>query len=146
MNIENESYRVEVFDTAGTLDWEENRDEKDNPIQKSVGIVLVCDVTEKKSFNRIEYLYRRAHEIKSRGTSYSVTSTQPNLPCIIVCNKTDKKGSNRAVSSEQVSELANNLGCKWMETSAKCDDAMHLFIEMTKVLVASKSLVGSESL
>ncbi|KAI0525823.1 putative small G-protein Ras2 [Xylaria bambusicola] len=140
--IDDQSYPVEVLDTAGTLDLECHRNLKDGRIQKNDGIVLVYDVTSRKSFDRIEYLFRRVLEIKSWGTSDSVVSTETRLPIMIVGNKSDKVAS-RIVSPKEGAALARKLDCMFVDTSAKEDqDVLDSFYRVVKVLVGSESPRG----
>lgn len=72
-----------------------------------MGILLVYDVTDERSFNNIENWYRNVEQHASEGVNK-----------ILIGNKCDIE-ERRAVSKEKGQELAEGLGIKFLETSAK---------------------------
>ncbi|KAI3322881.1 putative small G-protein Ras2 [Xylariaceae sp. AK1471] len=141
--IDDQSCALEVLDTAGSLDLEDDGNLEDGWIQKyNDGIVLVYDVTSRKSFDRIEYLFQRVLEVKGLVTSDSEASTQ-TLPIMIVGNKTDEL-AKKTVSPKEGAELAEKLGCMFIDTSAKnYQDVFYSFSKVVEVLVELESLGGS---
>ena len=113
-----------------------------------MGILLVYDVTDERSFNSAYSLFL---SYPHRSTQLSLNRTRPTaIPCrylaphsadirtwhanieqhasegvnkILIGNKSDWT-EKRAVTEEQGRELANELGIKFMETSAKANDGV----------------------
>uniref|UniRef100_A0A6B2LKF3 Uncharacterized protein n=1 Tax=Arcella intermedia TaxID=1963864 RepID=A0A6B2LKF3_9EUKA len=84
---------------------------RDLYINNSNGIVLVYSVLDQTSFVHISDIH---------GDIVSVRSEKgwDDVPIIIVGNKIDL-AAERVVSKESGEELANQLGCAFLETSAK---------------------------
>ncbi|KAJ1951731.1 GTP-binding protein [Linderina pennispora] len=72
-----------------------------------MGILLVYDVTDERSFNNIENWYRNIEQHASEGVNK-----------ILIGNKCDIE-ERRAVPKEKGQKLADELGIKFLETSAK---------------------------
>ena len=113
-----------------------------------MGILLVYDVTDERSFNSAYSLFL---SYPRRSTQLSLNRTRPTaIPCrylaphsadirtwhanieqhasegvnkILIGNKSDWT-EKRAVTEEQGRELANELGIKFMETSAKINEGV----------------------
>jgi len=77
-----------------------------------MGILLVYDVTDGRTFNNIRKWHRTIRENASEGVSK-----------ILIGNKTDEQ-ARRAVTEEQGRELADELGMQFMETSAKASEGV----------------------
>ncbi|KAJ1929445.1 GTP-binding protein, partial [Linderina macrospora] len=73
----------------------------------AMGILLVYDVTDERSFNNIENWYRNIEQHASEGVNK-----------ILIGNKCDIE-ERRAVPKEKGQKLADELGIKFLETSAK---------------------------
>ncbi|TFF89170.1 MAG: GTP-binding protein [Promethearchaeota archaeon] len=71
------------------------------------GIIYVFDVCNRPSFYNIKNWVRE-----------SLKHVPSGIPCILVANKTDKKGK-RAIIKPQANNLAIQLGLPYIETSAK---------------------------
>ena len=74
-------------------------------------------MTSKKSFNEVEKIHEQIINIKEN-----------NVPIIIVANKTDL-ADQRAVLTEEGQQLADKLGCMFIETSAKNHKNVDLVFE-----------------
>lgn len=95
--------RIDIYDTAG----QERFRSVAKAYYKNVDIcILVCDITEYKSFENVNYWMT---EFKRYGTN-------DDAVCMLVGNKTDLP---RVVETRQLAELAYKYGCKFIETSAK---------------------------
>ncbi|KAG2023709.1 Ras protein, variant 2 [Coprinopsis cinerea AmutBmut pab1-1] len=77
-----------------------------------MGILLVYDVTDERSFNNIRTWHANIEQHASEGVNK-----------ILIGNKSDWT-DKRAVTEEQGRELANELGIKFMETSAKVNEGV----------------------
>ncbi|KAG9310324.1 rab-type small GTP-binding protein [Chiua virens] len=78
----------------------------------AMGILLVYDVTDERSFNNIRTWHANIEQHASEGVNK-----------ILIGNKSDWT-DKRAVTEDQGRELANELGIKFMETSAKANDGV----------------------
>jgi len=77
-----------------------------------MGILLVYDVTDERSFNNIRTWHANIEQHASEGVNK-----------ILVGNKSDWT-DKKAVTEEQGRELADELGIKFMETSAKVNEGV----------------------
>jgi len=77
-----------------------------------MGILLVYDVTDEKSFANIESWHSNIEQHASDGVNK-----------ILIGNKSDWV-DKKAVSEERGRALADQLGVKFMETSAKVNDGV----------------------
>jgi Ras-related protein Rab-8A len=78
----------------------------------AMGILLVYDVTDERSFNNIRTWHANIEQHASEGVNK-----------ILIGNKSDWT-DKRAVTEDQGRELANELGIKFMETSAKINEGV----------------------
>lgn len=88
------------------------------PCSQSDGIVLVYDVSNRSSFSGIRQYHdqlRQDHQRVTHNTNSPVRFER--LPIMIVGSKADL-ASERAVSIEEGTALAKELGCGFVETSA----------------------------
>lgn len=97
------------------------------------GALLVYDVSSRASFDHVKVWYDRA---KMLGGS--------DLECVLIANKIDLL--SREVSFEEGSQLAQELGVSFVETSALSgSNVEQAFVTMTgniKTLVDKKNLTG----
>lgn len=77
-----------------------------------MGILLVYDVTDERSFNNIRTWHANIEQHASEGVNK-----------ILIGNKSDWV-DKKAVTEEQGRELADELGIKFMETSAKVNEGV----------------------
>ncbi|KAJ7806727.1 small GTPase superfamily [Mycena leptocephala] len=102
---------VEVLDTAGQEDYAALRDQWIR--YSGPGFLWVYDITSLLSFKRLEVFLQAVRRIK-KGEEIMV----------LVGNKSDK-GSEREVTKEQAFDLANRLGCEFIETSVASIQSFH---------------------
>ena len=103
-----------------------------------MGIMLVYDVTDERSFNNIRNWLRNIDQYASEGVNK-----------ILIGNKCDDV-ERRVVDRERGAELAREYGLKFMETSAKnnvnVDEAfMTLARDIKKRLIDTGKLVSETS-
>jgi small GTP-binding protein len=67
---------------------------------------IVYDTTRRETFDKIKYWFDDIHDVI------------PHIPLVVIGNKIDLD-ENRAVSYQEGEALAKELGCSYMETSAK---------------------------
>ena len=104
INIENKLYKLMFYDTAGE---EKYKSIPKNHIKNVQGIILMYDITNKKSFDSIIDWISDVKEIKGE-----------NFPMILVGNKIDLNES-REVTEEMGYELAEKNQIEFFETSNK---------------------------
>jgi GTPase KRas len=104
---------VEMTDTTGEEDYSALREQW---IHDGQGFLVVYSITSRYSFEAAQRLYKQVQEIK--GPS--------NPPVILVGNKFDESSTAREVSIAEGAALADELGCEFMEASAKVDINVHL--------------------
>lgn len=143
--IDQQSCMLEVLDTAGQEEYTALRDQW---IRDGEGFVLVYSITSRSSFSRIQKFYNQIQLVKESASSGSPTganylsspmnspvpgSTGP-VPVMLVGNKSDK-AMERAVSSQEGSALAKELGCEFVEASAKnCINVEKAFYDVVRLL------------
>lgn len=135
---------LEVLDTAGQEEYTALRDQW---IRDGEGFVLVYSITSRASFSRIQKFYNQIKMVKESansgspsGASYlaspiSAPSGPPlPVPVMLVGNKSDK-AVERAVSAQEGQALAKDLGCEFVEASAKnCINVEKAFYDVVRML------------
>lgn len=136
---------LEVLDTAGQEEYTALRDQW---IRDGEGFVLVYSITSRASFGRIQKFYNQIQLVKESansgsptGASYlgahmsgSLLGSSGPVPVMLVGNKSDK-AVERAVSAQEGSALAKELGCEFVEASAKnCINVEKAFYDVVRLL------------
>ena len=124
--------KIHLWDTAGNKAF--------GPIINSyyrdvAGFVIVFDVTNRKSYESINYWYNQIQE----------NSDGEYIPILLIGNKCDKK-SKRLVSFEEATMVAKTLNMEYFETSAKDDiNIYESFLSIIKKIYESmdKENLGS---
>ncbi len=124
LSINDKKINVEIWDTAGQ---EKFRNIAKNYFQSSDGFVLVYDITNKDSFDRLNDWY---DQIKTNAPEHS--------KCIIAGNKSDLE-DKRKVKKEEGEKFANDKKLKFYETSAKDNTNIDIVFELL-----SKEIVNDE--
>jgi len=107
---------LEVLDTAGT---EQFSALSEHYIQGAMGFILVFSLTQASSMREVEALRWRIHQIKAlTPPSNAPNQNAPQLPIVIVGTKSDLIGE-REVSREFMTQLSQQWGCPFYETSSK---------------------------
>ena len=137
---------LEVLDTAGQDEYIALRDQW---IRDGEGFVLVYSITSRSSFTRIQKFYHQIQRVKESTSAGSPTgggylgsplsspvmggSTGP-APVMLVGNKSDRV-TEREVSTQEGSALAKELGCDFVEASAKnCINVERAFYDVVRTL------------
>jgi GTPase KRas len=143
--IDAHSCMLEVLDTAGQEEYTALRDQW---IRDGEGFVLVYSITSRSSFTRIRKFYSQIQRVKESSNAGSPTSvaylsspTSPTgggvngqAPVMLVGNKSDRV-TERAVSTQEGSALAKDMGCDFVEASAKnCINVEKAFYEVVRSL------------
>jgi Ras-related protein Rab-8A len=109
IELDGKRIKLQIWDTAGQ---ERFRTITTAYYRGAMGILLVYDVTDEKSFHNIRTWHQNIDQHASEGVNK-----------ILVGNKSDWV-DKRAVTIEQGRDLANEFGIKFMETSAKQNDGV----------------------
>jgi len=104
IELDGKRVKLQIWDTAGQ---ERFRTITTAYYRGAMGILLVYDVTDEKSFNNIRTWFSNVEQHATEGVNK-----------ILIGNKCDWE-EKRAVSTEQGQALANELGIPFMEVSAK---------------------------
>jgi len=104
IELDGKRIKLQIWDTAGQ---ERFRTITTAYYRGAMGILLVYDVTDDRSFNNIRTWHANIEQHASEGVNKVLIGNK--------CDWTDK----RAVSQDEGRELAQELGIKFIETSAK---------------------------
>ena len=135
---------LEVLDTAGQEEYTALRDQW---IRDGEGFILVYSITSRNSFTRIRKFHNQVQRVKESGhpnsptgASYLPTPMHASsayggpVPVMLVGNKSDKH-HEREVSSQEGQALARELGCEFVEASAKnCINVEKAFFDVVRQL------------
>ena len=135
---------LEVLDTAGQEEYTALRDQW---IRDGEGFVLVYSITSRSSFTRIRRFHSQIQRVKESssagsptGGSYLSSPSSGNMmggshaPVMLVGNKSDRV-TEREVSTQEGSALAKEMGCDFVEASAKqCINVEKAFYEVVRSL------------
>ncbi|KAJ7273771.1 ras protein [Mycena rebaudengoi] len=118
--LDNRMCFVEVLDPAGGQVAESLQNQF---LREAEGFILVYSITARSSFDRIEEFHQAAVRVKGANSVF-----------MLVGNKCDKK-LEREVSRDDGIALARQLGCEFMETSAKtAENVERTFTSIVRVL------------
>lgn len=135
---------LEVLDTAGQEEYTALRDQW---IRDGEGFVLVYSISSRSSFARIQKFHHQIQRVKESslsgsptypGSPLSSSSVGPGpygpAPVMLVGNKCDRV-TEREVSTQEGSALARELGCEFVEASAKnCINVEKAFYDVVRQL------------
>ncbi|KAF2495714.1 ras family protein [Lophium mytilinum] len=143
VQIDTQSCMLEVLDTAGQEEYIALRDQW---IRDGEGFVLVYSISSRSSFARIQKFHHQIQRVKESSLSGSPTypgsplSASSNgsafgpAPVMLVGNKCDRV-TEREVSTQEGSALARELGCDFVEASAKnCVNVEKAFYDVVRQL------------
>ena len=136
---------LEVLDTAGQEEYTALRDQW---IRDGEGFILVYSITSRSSFTRIRKFHSQIQRVKESTSAGSPTAgpylaspTSPTMhmsnqpaPVMLVGNKSDRV-TDREVSTQEGSALAKDMGCQFVEASAKnCINVEKAFYDIVRSL------------
>ena len=141
---------LEVLDTAGQEEYTALRDQW---IRDGEGFVLVYSITSRSSFSRIQRFHSQIQRVKDSSNAGSPTAAgylgsplSPSMsggsgwpaPVMLVGNKSDRV-TEREVSTQEGTYLAKELGCDFVEASAKnCINVEKAFYDVVRNLRKQK--------
>ncbi|KAL2917550.1 Ras GTPase [Polyrhizophydium stewartii] len=116
--IDQETALLDVLDTAGQEEYSAMREQY---MRSGEGFLLVYSITSRSSFEEVQTFYQQILRVKDRDW----------IPMVLVGNKCDLE-SERVVSTHDGRELARNMRCKFVESSARhrinVDEAYYLLV------------------
>ena len=125
----NQTFSLKFWDTAGQ---EKFRSVTKNYYQRAHGMIITLSIDNRTSFQNLKMWISSIFE----------HSGNPNIPLVVICNKTDLE-EDRVVSNEEVEEVCKEEKLKVYFTSAKqninIDEAFEYIIE--KVIKANADQV-----
>jgi len=130
---------LEVLDTAGQEEYTALRDQW---IRDGEGFVLVYSISSRSSFSRIKRFHHQIQRVKEScasspsypGSPIASASPQAPVPIMLVGNKSDRV-TEREVSTQEGHALARELGCEFVEASAKnCINVEKAFYDVVRIL------------
>lgn len=130
---------LEVLDTAGQEEYTALRDQW---IRDGEGFVLVYSISSRSSFTRIQRFHHQIQRVKEAsasspsypGSPMSSSAPPGAVPIMLVGNKSDRV-TEREVSTQEGQHLARELGCEFVEASAKnCINVEKAFYDVVRLL------------
>ncbi|RVX69681.1 Protein ras-2 [Exophiala mesophila] len=154
--IDHQACMLEVLDTAGQEEYTALRDQW---IRDGEGFILVYSITSRNSFNRIRRFYQQVQRVKESShpgspTGASYLPAQMNgspsyngpVPVMLVGNKNDQH-HEREVSAQEGQALAKELGCDFVEASAKnCINVEKAFFDVVRQLRRQRQMPPKQNL
>ncbi|WIA10670.1 hypothetical protein OEZ85_010850 [Tetradesmus obliquus] len=131
LDVEGKRIKLAVWDTAGQ---ERFRTLTSSYYRGAQGIIFVYDVTRGETFSDLESIWMKEVDI------YSNVEAAVKM---VVANKVDLE-SERQVSKQQGIDFARNMGCLYVETSAKTNVAVQqAFEELVLKILETPALVNT---
>ncbi|KAI1336740.1 ras-like GTPase Ras2 [Xylariaceae sp. FL0016] len=139
--IDGAACMLEVLDTAGQEEYTALRDQW---IRDGEGFVLVYSISSRSSFSRIKRFHHQIQRVKEScqssptgypGSPIANAGGPPSaVPIMLVGNKSDRV-TEREVSTQEGHALARELGCEFVEASAKnCINVEKAFYDVVRIL------------
>jgi len=141
--IDGASCMLEVLDTAGQEEYTALRDQW---IRDGEGFVLVYSISSRSSFTRIPRFHSQILRVKESsssgsplgmgysGSAQAMGSGHNTVPIMLVGNKSDRV-TEREVSTQEGHGMARELGCEFVEASAKnCVNVERAFYDVVRML------------
>ncbi|KAI9808549.1 MAG: Ras GTPase [Sarcosagium campestre] len=158
--IDHQSCMLEVLDTAGQEEYTALRDQW---IRDGEGFVLVYSITSRSSFARIKKFHHQIQRVKESSSAGSPTSVSysggyglsggqsltsaasgSSVPIMLVGNKSDRT-TEREVSTQEGHALSRELGCDFVEASAKnCVNVERAFYDVVRQLRKQRQYANPE--
>lgn len=138
--IDGSACMLEVLDTAGQEEYTALRDQW---IRDGEGFVLVYSISSRSSFTRIKRFHHQIQRVKEScqssppyggGSPIAAAVPASSVPIMLVGNKSDRV-TEREVSTQEGHALARELGCEFVEASAKnCINVEKAFYDVVRIL------------
>mmetsp|Transcript_18382 Transcript_18382/g.71014 ORF Transcript_18382/g.71014 Transcript_18382/m.71014 type:complete len:201 (+) Transcript_18382:241-843(+) len=131
ITLDEESYMLDILDTAGQEEYSVMRDQYINSGQ---GFMLVYSVTARRSFETIGEMKDKILQVKESDS----------FPTVLIGNKCDLE-KERKVTTEEGREKAKEWGVSFFETSAKARiNIEEAFVELVQQVRDFELNAGAE--
>lgn len=133
IEIDGQPIKLQIWDTAGQ---EKFRSIAKSYFRHAVGVILVYDITDRKSFDDLSFWLNDVHSL-----------CDPNAAITLIGNKLDM-ASQRAVTTAEAQAFAQNHQLTYLETSARGGDNVNeAFHRATKTVYerAESGLLSSKT-
>ena len=131
LQLDGKLLRLQVWDTAGQ---ERFRTITPAYYRRAMGVLVIFDMTNRKSFENVEYWLRN---LEDHG--------DPKVRRVLVANKSDLAG-RRKVSAEEAASLAQRHNMAYFEVSAKDNANVEtVFQSIAKAVAETHKLETSSS-
>mmetsp|Transcript_14401 Transcript_14401/g.20206 ORF Transcript_14401/g.20206 Transcript_14401/m.20206 type:complete len:200 (+) Transcript_14401:222-821(+) len=131
ITLDEESYMLDILDTAGQEEYSVMRDQYINSGQ---GFMLVYSVTARRSFETIGEMKDKILQVKEADS----------FPTVLIGNKCDLE-KERKVTTEEGREKAKEWGVSFFETSAKARiNIEEAFVELVQQVRDFEANAGAE--
>merc|ERR1711939_824918 len=128
IELDGKKIKLQIWDTAGQ---ERFRTITQAYYRGAMGILLVYDVTDDKSFNNVRTWHSNVEQHASEGVNKILIGNK--------CDWTDKK----VITEQQGQELADELGLRFLETSAKTNiNVEEGFFALARDIIARSAASG----
>jgi Ras-related protein Rab-1A len=129
VTLNKKTVKLQIWDTAGQ---ERFRTITSAYYRGADGIIMVYDTTSTESFDHVNDWLKEVNRYAAEGTVK-----------LLVGNKSDRT-ADRAVTTEQAKEFANELGIPFIETSAKsAKNVEEAFLTMAGELIKNRIARGN---
>jgi GTPase KRas protein len=136
---------LEVLDTTGQEEYTILRDQW---IRDGEGFVLVYSVTKRSSFTRVSRFHNQVKRVKDsqRSDPFDGGSVYVEHPAIMLVGNNSERVTEREVSTQEGHELARELGCEFVEASAKnCINVEKAFYDVVRLLRRQQTTAAEQS-
>jgi small GTP-binding protein len=128
IDVEGQPFKLHLWDTAGQ---ERFRSLAKSYFRPAMGVILVFDITDRRSFDDVNQWLADAHSL-----------CEPNVPITLLGNKLDMEEA-RAVSRSEAASFADLHQLKYFETSAlKGDGIIEAFQKSVATLLVRRHRTG----
>jgi small GTP-binding protein len=127
--VENQKVKLRIWDTAGQ---ERFRSVAKSYYRKAVGVIVVYDLTDRKSFDELTTWFTDIHALGD-----------PNAVIQLVGNKSDL-ADGRVVTLSEAEEFAEHHRIQYLETSAKAGANVREAFVRIAALILQKGIKGTE--
>jgi len=130
IQVDDRQVKLQIWDTAGQ---ERFRSIAKAYFRNAVGVLLVFDITERKTFDDLSHWLNDVHAL-----------CDPNVVIQMIGNKADL-GSSRIVTLSEAENFAEHHQISYLETSAKGGDNVREAFIRTAAQILNKSIKTSGS-
>ncbi|GAB1224103.1 hypothetical protein ENUP19_0173G0005 [Entamoeba nuttalli] len=135
LQIEDETVKLQIFDTVNTTDYDAWRVFN---IRTGDGFILIYSITSKESFEEMKGIYEWIYRVKDKDENEVI-------PIIVVGNKCDLE-NERQVTKEEGIEYADSIKSPFIESSAKTNENINqIFDIITRNVLEYKSYSEEEN-